>query len=242
MAFIGGTGLSSFNSLQVKATKTIKTPYGDASSPFILGELNGMDVVFLARHGIKHTLAPHKINYRANLWALKELDVDSIIAVAAVGGISKNLGPVSIAIPDQIIDYTYSRQHTFFDEDNIQHVDFSFPYDKSLRKYLIKSANEVNIDVVEQATYGATQGPRLETAAEIIRLRQDGCSLVGMTGMPEASLARELKINYATCAVVANWAAGINSDVINMNEIEINLVEGMNKVRKILVQFCNYFN
>lgn len=238
IAIIGGTGLSQIDQLQILSHQQIDTPFGATSAPLLLAELNGNPVIFLARHGNPHRIPPHKINYRANIWALKQAGVSEIIAVAAVGGISPAMKPAVIVIPDQIIDYSYGREHSFFSDDleHVTHIDFSFPYTEQLRQRLISAADKADIEIITQATYACTQGPRLETAAEIKRLSQDGCDLVGMTGMPEAALARELGIDYANVSVVANWGAGILSTEITMAEIEENLKIGMNNVIALLKQ------
>jgi purine nucleoside phosphorylase len=176
------------------------------------------------------------VNYRANLWALRDTGVKTIIAVGAVGGIRADMKPSELAIPDQIIDYTWGRDHTYFEGDlaHVTHVDFTHPYCEPLRKRLIQGGKEAGLALREDGTYGATQGPRLETAAEIGRMERDSCDMVGMTGMPEAALARELGLCYATCAVVANWAAGREADTINMQDIERHLKAGMEKLRVLL--------
>lgn len=241
LAIIGGTGLTQLSDLTVLKKEKIDTPYGAPSAKFVTGVLNNKEVVFLARHGNPHTIAPHKINYRANIWGLKQLGVEKIIAVAAVGGITNKMAPAHIAIPDQIIDYSYRRKHTFFDDEKhpLTHIDFSYPYNQNLRATLISAAAEVNINVSPIATYGCTQGPRLETAAEIKRMEIDGCDLVGMTGMPEAALAKELGIDYAALSVIANWGAGKSAGEITMAEIEENLHIGMANVAKILKAFIS---
>lgn len=203
---------------------------------FLLAELNGKKLIFLARHGNPHCIPPHKINYRANIWGLKHLGVTNIIGVAAVGGITNDMKPGHIAIPDQIIDYTYGREHTFFadDLDEVTHIDFTLPYSLALRERIIQAAEYLNIQITDAGVYGCTQGPRLETAAEIVKLARDGCDLVGMTGMPEAALAKELGMSYANISVVANWGAGLIDDEISMSEIERNLKTGMAKVVSLL--------
>ncbi len=236
IAIIGGTGLTSLKNLAITERQIIQTPFGEPSGPVIRGVLNGKNIVFLARHGYGHTIPPHKINYRANLWVLKESGVKNIIAVAAVGGIRADLTPASIVIPDQIIDYTWSRHATYFEEGltHVTHIDFSQPYCETLRQSLLAAAKAAGLTVAASGTYGATQGPRLETAAEVNRLERDGCDLVGMTGMPEAALARELGLCYASCAVVANQAAGRGPREITMQDIEHHLALGMDKVRTLL--------
>lgn len=241
LAIIGGTGLTQLNGLIITKRETLTTPYGLPSADFITGEYNQKEVIFLARHGNPHTIAPHKINYRANIWGLKHLGVENIIAVAAVGGITPEMAPAHIAIPDQIIDYSHSRLHTFFEDENypVTHIDFTYPYNRALRAALIIAAKNAEINISPIGTYGCTQGPRLETAAEIKRMEKDGCDLVGMTGMPEASLSKELEMNYAAISVIANWAAGKTAGEITMAEIERHLHNGMIKVANLLKAFIS---
>lgn len=236
LAIIGGTGLTQIDQLTVVDQQTLQTPFGEPSAPYLIAELNGKKLVFLARHGNPHRIPPHKINYRANIWGLKQLGVTEIIGVAAVGGVSSAMEPGHIAIPDQIIDYSYGREHTFFADglDHVTHIDFTLPYSQTLRERIIQAANRSGITISASGTYGCTQGPRLETAAEIKRLARDGCDLVGMTGMPEAALARELELSYANISVVANWGAGLVEGEITMAEIEKNLEVGMNKAIALL--------
>ena len=239
LAIIGGSGLTKIQELEIIGTQAVKTPFGSPSADYVFGKLHGKKVIFLSRHGNPHHIAPHKINYRANLWGLKELGVTRVIAVAAVGGISANMAPAHLAIPDQIIDYSYGREHSFFAENDtaVQHIDFTYPYSQALRAGLINAAATINLPVSPIATYGCTQGPRLETAAEIGRMEKDGCDLVGMTGMPEAALARELNLSYATLAVVANWAAGKSEGEITMAEIERHLEKGLANAIELLIAF-----
>jgi len=238
IAIIGGTGLCSLDGLNILEKRNVDTPFGKPSSCLSIGELQGHSVVFLPRHGDKHTLPPHKVNYRANIWALHSVGVTNIIAVAAVGGIRKDMLPGVLAAPDQIIDYTYGREQSFYSDDFTadKHIDFSYPYDEDLRQAIMQAAKAVQIDMVDGGCYGATQGPRLETAAEIKRLAQDGCAMVGMTGMPEAYLARECGISYATCALMVNWAAGLTSGTITMAQIELTLAGGMEQVKQVLAE------
>lgn len=236
LAIIGGTGLTQLPGLVIKRTEAVDTPFGKPSAAYLIGDYQGRDIIFLARHGNPHTIPPHKINYRANIWGLKHLGVTDIIAVAAVGGLTADMEPAHLAVADQLIDYSYGREHTFFADDleHVTHIDFSYPYSDSLRQSLIIAAQKAGIKISDTATYGCTQGPRLETAAEIRRIIQDGCDIVGMTGMPEAALARELELNYAALAVVANWGAGIVAGEITMAEIEEHLHNGMAKVMQVL--------
>lgn len=237
IAIIGGTGLTTLEGLEIVRREVVHTPYGEPSGPLTHGVLNGKQVVFLARHGYGHTIPPHRINYRANVWALREVGVARVIAVAAVGGITPDMGPGMLAVPDQIIDYTWGRASTFFDKDlsHVTHVDFTYPYDQTLRELLLRAGAKAGVQIADGGVYGVTQGPRLETAAEINRMERDGCTIVGMTAMPEAVLAREMNLAYASCAVVANWAAGKgDGSVIEMAEIERTLKDGMEKVRRVL--------
>jgi 5'-methylthioinosine phosphorylase len=239
LAIIGGTGLTQLSDLKILKHDKLTTPYGSPSADFITGELYQKEVIFLARHGNPHTIAPHKINYRANIWGLKQLGVEQIVAIAAVGGITEEMTPAHIAIPDQIIDYSHDRKHTFFEDENypVTHIDFTYPYSQKLRSALITAAAKANIKISPIGTYGCTQGPRLETAAEIKRMERDGCDLVGMTGMPEAALAKELGIDYAAISVIANWAAGKTAGEITMTEIMQHLHTGMANTAELLKAF-----
>lgn len=236
LAIIGGTGLTRMHGLEIIAQKDIDTPFGKPSSSVSVGTLSDREILFLPRHGNPPTIPPHRINYRANIWALKELGAKQIIAVAAVGGISAEMAPGELVIPTQIIDYTHGRKNTFFEDDlqQITHIDFTYPYTETLRSQLIEAATQAAIPFRNHGVYGCTQGPRLESIAEIERMHRDGCDLVGMTGMPEAALARELELDYAACAVVANWAAGKTDGIITMAEIEKNLHVGMAKVIELI--------
>ena len=233
LAVIGGSGLAQLSGLEVSRREVVKTPYGEPSAAVTRGSFGETELAFLARHGDEHQIPPHQINYRANIWALKLVGVERIIAVAAVGGIHAELAPGALVIPHQIVDYTWSRPQTFFEDGKgaVVHIDFTRPYSEGLRGLLLRAARQAGIDVAESGTYGVTQGPRLETAAEIDRLERDGCDIVGMTAMPEAALARELDLEYATCAVVVNAAAGRGGDTITMESIEANLNVGIEKVR-----------
>lgn len=237
-AIIGGSGLAKLSALESPRRRVMRTPYGEPSGALTFGRLAGSEVVFLARHGYGHTIAPHEINYRANVWALNELHVDGVLALASVGGIRDDLGPGTLVVPDQVIDYTHSRKATFFEGSGapVTHVDFTQPYRAKLRARLLEAAQRIGEAVVDGAVYACTQGPRLETAAEIERLARDGADLVGMTGMPEAVLARELDLDYATLAVVVNHAAGRGSsrDRIELRELEEVLGETMVRAVRIL--------
>ena len=236
LAIIGGTGLSKIAELDIVEQHQVKTPFGEPSAKIVEAKLADKVIYFLARHGEQHTIAQHRINYRANIWALQSLGVTEIIAVAAVGGISADVGPETIVCPDQIIDYTYGREQSFFSDDFSahKHIDFTYPYSEQLRQRILSAGQQCNIQVVNKGVYGATQGPRLETAAEIKRMAQDGCTLVGMTGMPEVALSRELELDYACCALVVNWAAGLSGKEIHYADIEQTVNSGMASVQRIL--------
>ncbi len=236
LAIIGGTGLTELSGLELVRKEMIRTPYGEPSGPLIHGRFYGHEIVFFARHGYGHTIPPHKVNYRANIWAMKQVGVSYVIAVAAVGGITDRLEPGMLVIPHQIMDYTYSRKHTFFENDlaQVTHIDFTEPYCPQLRQLICNGSEANGVGVVHKGVYAAMQGPRLETAAEINRLEKDGCTVVGMTGMPEAALAKELDLCYAAINVVANKAAGRSEGQITLAEIRKNLHEGMKRVRELI--------
>lgn len=239
LAIIGGSGFTSIPTLEVLRREVVHTPFGQPSAPLTHGSLEGREVVFLPRHGSGHTIPPHKVNYRANIWALHHIGIQRVVGVAAVGGIRADMEPLALVLPDQILDYTYGRHHTFFEEDltHVTHIDFTYPYCEELRQSLVGAAAALEEPIVVDGTYGATQGPRLETAREVQRLERDGCDIVGMTGMPEAALARELGLCYASFSLVVNWAAGKGPGEISMKEIEQNLNLGMEKVRALLAHF-----
>ena len=239
LAVIGGSGLMELAGLEIVRRETVDTPWGRPSAPLVHGRLEGIAVTFLARHGVPHAIAPHRVNYRANIWALHRAGMGRIIAVAAVGGIRSGFDSGAIVVPDQIVDYTWGRAQTFFEDDleHVVHVDFTFPYCARLRAGLLGAARRAGIDAVDGGTYATTQGPRLESAAEIDRLERDGCDIVGMTGMPEAALARELGMSYAHCAVVSNRAAGRSAEALTMDTIRANLESGIARVQRLLAEF-----
>ena len=238
LGIIGGSGLTELASLDGIHREVVRTPYGEPSGPIVHGRMRGREVLFLPRHGHGHTIAPHEVNYRANIWALREQGATRVVAVASVGGIRADLGPGVLALPDQIIDYTYGRRMTFYERSGepVRHVDFTHPYCETLREALREAAGRTGEAIVEGGVYAATQGPRLESAAEIERLARDGADMVGMTGMPEAALARELDLCYAAIAVVANHAAGRGASAqgIVMQDINAVLPQAMVRVRRIL--------
>lgn len=240
LAIIGGTGLTKLANLEIYHRQVIRTPYGDPSGPLTYGKLNDHDVIFLARHGYGHTIAPHEVNYRANLWALSNQGVTRVVSVASVGGIAPDLVPGAIAVPDQIIDYTHGRKATFFEgrDKPVTHMDFTHPYCEAMRARVLRAAALAGEPCLPGGVYAATQGPRLETAAEVNRIERDGATMIGMTGMPECALAKELGICYAALTVVANYAAGrgASRDGISYKDVEAGLVSSMERVRRILAE------
>ncbi|MDQ3289610.1 MAG: S-methyl-5'-thioinosine phosphorylase [Pseudomonadota bacterium] len=240
LAVIGGTGLYALADLQDVEAHQPVTRYGALSGPVRVGTLGGCRVAFLARHGEGHTVPPHQINYRANLAALQSLGATRVLALNTVGGITERFGPRVLACPDQLIDYTWGRVSTLCEEpgSEVLHVDFGEPYTRSLRAAVIAAAQRSDVALVDGGCYGATQGPRLETRAEIARIKRDGCDLVGMTGMPEAGLARELGLDYACLAIVANWAAGAGPDpdeVITLQDVLDHVAAASSSLPRLLV-------
>ncbi|SFN57905.1 5'-methylthioadenosine phosphorylase [Nitrosospira briensis] len=244
LAIIGGTGMAQLACLEISHRKIMTTPYGEPSGPLTFGKINDNTVVFLARHGYGHTIPPHQVNYRANLWALHSLNLSRVISVASVGGIRADLTPGTVAIPDQIIDYTHGRKYTYHDviDKAVTHIDFTEPYCQLTRKRLLDAAERANERVIDGGVYGATQGPRLETAAEVNRLERDGVDMIGMTGMPEAALAKELGLCYGTIAVVANHAAGrkTSAHAISLEDAHAVLEKTMVGVRNILERVVEF--
>ncbi len=206
IGIIGGSSLNlhALNQLKNPKKSVVRTPFGTPSAPLISGTINGHDVVFLARHGLQHNIAPHVINYRANIWALHHFGCHSVYAFSALCSIDANFRVGDIVIPDQLIDYTWNRDSTFFDYhlDSVQYTEFAEPYSDTLRAKLLTAAETQADAYHSKATYGITQGPRYETRAEVRRYHNDGCHLLGMTGMPEAALAQEVSMDFAVCGLV----------------------------------------
>ena len=240
LAIIGGSGLRELANMQATRRRAVRTPYGKPSGALVFGTLRGRKVVFLPRHGPAHTIPPHEVNYRANIWALHAQKVKDVVAVASVGGIRTDLGPGALVVPDQIIDYTHGRRSTYFTRGArpVTHIDFTRPYCESLRQRLLEAARAAGEAPAAAGTYAATQGPRLETAAEIARLERDGAHLVGMTGMPEAALAREIGLCYAALAIVVNHAAGrgASEQEIRLEDIRLVSERSVGRVQAILEQ------
>ena len=242
LAIIGGSAIPQLKSFVVKKQERIETPYGETSAPLLHGVYAGRDIIFLYRHGEGRTTAPHKINYRANIWALKNNQVDNVISLALVGGIRADMTPGHFVFPDQLIDYTHGRPSTFFENDfNIsRHLDFNYPYSTALHKVFVNAAQKLNLAYSDDAIYGVVQGPRFETIAEVNRLEKDGCDIIGMTAMPEAVLAAELEMNYASIAIVGTKVAG-RSDGVRVDIDEMNrVIDGsMEKMYELLSSVVN---
>ncbi|MDP1593739.1 MAG: S-methyl-5'-thioinosine phosphorylase [Gallionella sp.] len=238
LAIIGGRGLTELANLNVTHRQVMRTPYGEPSGAFLFGMLNQHEIIFLARHGYGYTIPPHLVNYRANLWALREQGVTDVVSVATVGGIRADLTPGTLIVPDQIIDYTHGRDATFFNTRNTSYrnIDFTLPYSPVLRSRILRGAEQVRQPCLDGGVYAATQGPRLDSIAEINRYERDGADMVGMTGMPETALARELEMNYASIAVVVNYTAGRgdSQENINMENVAATARNAMERVRNIL--------
>ncbi len=234
-AVIGGSGFYALAGLQATQALHITTPFGRVTD-LIVGRLDGKCVAFLARHGLQHKVPPHLINYRANIHALHQLGVKSIIAVNAVGGINAQMGPAELVVPNQLIDYTHGRPQTFVDSlsEAINHIDFAQPFSDAPRQALLQALRSRALGGHGQAVYACTQGPRLETAAEVDRLERDGCDIVGMTVMPEAALARELGMEYAALCTVVNWAAGRADEIITMQQV-LAILQGANATLQAVV-------
>ncbi|RJQ13313.1 MAG: S-methyl-5'-thioadenosine phosphorylase [Nitrospiraceae bacterium] len=232
---IGGSGLYEIRGLVLKKSKRVNTPFGRPSDQYLIGEFGDREIIFLPRHGKHHNIPPHMINYRANIWGFKKLGVERILSVSAVGGIRKGLKPGDIVILDQILDMTKNRASTFYDgEGGVVHIDFTGPYCPELRRIFLKAAKRAGVSVKEAGTYVAVEGPRLETASEIRSFGMLGGDVVGMTGMPEASLARELEICYSGVSVVANYAAGINRRKLTVAEVMEAMKASTEKIKSLL--------
>jgi len=238
LSIIGGSGLTQLANLEITHRQVIRTPFGEPSGALTMGRLSNEEIIFLARHGYGHTIPPHEVNYRANMWAIHSRGVKDLVSVASVGGIHADLKPGTIVIPDQIIDYTHGRSTTFREgkDKPVVHMDFTEPYCQKMRELCLQAVKAAGETCIDGGVYAAVQGPRLESKAEINRLERDGATMVGMTGMPEACLAKEIGLCYATIGVVANFAAGRGSskDEVHYAEVEAVLAQSMQRVRNIL--------
>lgn len=241
LAIVGGTGIDELDGLEIITSHRVATPYGDPSRPIQEGRFGDVPVFYLQRHGSPAAIPPHRINYRANIWALHSLGVDGIVGVNAVGGIAAEVRHGGLVVPDQVIDYTWGREHTFDEgeDGSLLHIDFTQPYDTALRDSLVGAAQACGCAFAPTGVHGITQGPRLETAAEIQRMQRDGCDIVGMTGMPEAALARELGVPYAAVCMVVNAAAGLGDLPLTMETMRENIARESAAVRRLLQQLLS---
>jgi 5'-methylthioinosine phosphorylase len=236
IGLIGGTGLDNWDF--VDEAVQIETPFGSTSGRIGVFNFPKARLLFLPRHGTAHSVSPHKVNYRANLFALRQAGAEMVIAVNAVGGITSKFSPGTLVVPSQVVDYTWGRAHSFSDHQDFPlfHFDFTEPFSQNVREELLQAGKASGHDVIDGACIAVTQGPRLETAAEIERLEEDGSDLVGMTSMPEAALAREIGLNYASICVVSNWAAGKSNQPITMADIDATMSAGIASVRLLLLK------
>ncbi len=236
LGIIGGTGVEELDGMVVYEEHLPETPYGAPSRAVQEGRLGNARVLFLHRHGGPAAIPPHRVNYRANLWAMRSLGATDVVGINAVGGISAEMATGRLVVPDQIIDYTWGREHTVDDgsSGSLQHIDFTDPYDRDLRLALLAAADACAIDVENGGVHGITQGPRLETAAEVRKMAQEGCDIVGMTGMPEAALARELGLAYAAVCMVVNPAAGLGDVPLSLDMMRDILQRETRVVRRLL--------
>ncbi|MEO7135424.1 MAG: S-methyl-5'-thioinosine phosphorylase [Vicinamibacterales bacterium] len=241
-AVIGGSQLGSLPLLEHIRRENVRTPYGDPSGPITIGAFAGREFAFLPRHGDPHVVPPHRINYRANIWALRELGVNNVVAIATSGGMRDDFTPGTLVVPDQIIDYTHGRAHTFSDgtaPEPVLHVDFTYPFSQPLQQRLFQAAADAGVPLSDGGCYACFNGPRLETAAEIRAFAGQGCDLVGQTLMPEAGLAREAGLAYAALCPIVNHAAGMGDSKEGISRTELNATRAaaMAQVTKILLHF-----
>jgi 5'-methylthioadenosine phosphorylase len=237
LGVISGSGMYDIPGLEIKESVTISTPYGEPSDAYRIGTLAGKEVAFLPRHGFPHRIQPHKINYRANIWGLREIGVRKIISIGASGGISGKTGPGMVTVPHQIIDMTSGRLSTFYDEEEVVHIDFTDPFCPDLRNYIFKAAERSGVEVIKSGVYICVNGPRLETSAEVRTFALWGADMVGMTAMPEASLARELGICFAGISIITNYAAGITPGKLAAKEVVENMRLSVEKLSALLKEF-----
>jgi 5'-methylthioadenosine phosphorylase len=235
LGVIGGSGIYDIPGLDITDSVKLSTPYGEPSDLYRIGKSGGAKVAFLPRHGSIHHIQPHKINYRANIWGFREIGVKKILSIGASGGIT--IEPGSIVVPDQIIDMTSGRDSTFHDEEEVVHVDFTTPFCPDLRTHIFATSGNAGITIVGKGTYICVNGPRLETAAEIRAFSLLGADMVGMTGMPEAVLARELEICFAAISVITNRAAGISGEMLTATEVAESMKASAEKIKGLLRAF-----
>ncbi len=234
IGIIGGSGVYDIPGLTFVREVIHDTPFGKPSDSFKVYSLSGEEILFLPRHGSEHTFPPHKVNYRANIWGFRDLGVKRIVSIGAAGGINSSFNPGDIVLPDQIIDKTVSRVSSFYEEGRVVHVDFTEPYCDELRRSFMNASHALDIPVYARGTYVCTEGPRLESKAEIQYFSIIGADIVGMTGMPEACLARELELCYAGIVIVTNHAAGIGARKLSVTEVMETMKRSTGPVKRLL--------
>lgn len=236
IGIIAGSGFNEVEGIEVRELKRVTTPYGEPSDLYRLSEISGREVVLLSRHGTPHHIPPHKINYRANIWGFRELGVERILSVNAVGGINRELRPGAVVIPDQVIDMTHGREATFYDGNEVVHIDFTYPFCSELREALTGAGASLKqgMSVQRSGAYICVNGPRLESKAEIEYFSTMNADIVGMTIMPEAALARELELCYAGISVVTNYAAGRSPRRLTTTEVVEGMKAAMKQVRELI--------
>ena len=241
LGIIAGSGLQRLNHLEQVRREIIRTPFGEASCAVTFGQLAGVDVAFINRHGYGHTLAPHQINYRANIWTMKHIGVQALCAIGSSGALSTDISPSQIILPHDVLDYTIGRKNTFFEgpDSPIVYTDMSEPFDAELRTQLVQAAQAAGHAIVTEAVYACTNGPRLETPAEVRRMAGDGAQIVGMTLVPEVVLAKELALPYAAMTVCTNYAAGVGSkaEIHDLEQWRAQRDQSLARVEQILVQW-----
>ena len=236
IAIIGGSSLVRLHQLQIERQEPVSTPYGEPETPMVFGQFAGQPIIFLNRRGDRR-IPPHRINYRANIWALHEVGVEKIIAVAGMGGIRADMRPGTLTVPDQLIDYTYGRNYTYYEdcEVPVEQIDFTYPFSENIRQAILKAGLSLDLLISDEATVAVSQGPRFETLAEIKRFERDACDLVSMTPIPEVVLARELGMEYATLGLVTGKAAGRRSRVQDDQDNEQLVQKSYRALQKLLV-------
>ena len=235
LAVIGGTGLYQLEGLRTTGEGRAETPYGTTSGPVVTGTLGGIPIVFLARHGTAHQVPANRVNYRANVRALADAGATRVLAVCSVGGIAEECVPGSLVVPDQLVDYTWGREHSFEGREAApMHTDFTHPFSPGWRKRVMSSLGKLSIPFINGSTYASMQGPRFETAAEIRKLARDGCTVVGMTAMPEAFLAREIGLEYAAICPVGNPAAGLSHEPVTETQVATNAAPVIDRIEELV--------
>ncbi|EAX46562.1 methylthioadenosine phosphorylase [Thermosinus carboxydivorans Nor1] len=236
LAIIGGTGVYDPRILENVREEEILTPYGAVR--YKVGEYAGRAIAFIPRHGSKHSIPPHLINYRANIWAMKKIGVQAILATTAVGSLNTDMKPGDFVLINQFLDFTKNRVHTFYEggERGVVHVDVTEPYCPALRQKLEKAAKKIGIAIHTKGTYVCTEGPRFETPAEIAMFAKLGGDVVGMTNVPEVVLAREAEMCYATVSMVTNYAAGISAQPLTHGEVLDTMKANTENIKRLIME------